>query len=224
MSHPIAPDTVMGADSLWPVYLDAAERVAVLLPDPSRSAFDELVAITRQCFEADGIDPREAAGYVADLRGFGETVPETLNAQEAAGAEQGVVGRPDTPDGGGVIYNPPGVISFAIVAEVREALRPGPLSFRGLREKVGRGWQPARAALQALVDSGEVSREGERGRLVCFRLVAAADALAPAAPSGFAPLSHLAGRFDAGLVESWDEGPPVVFTGLEAATHEIPDP
>ena len=78
-----APSPWLEADSLRPVYQDDAERAAVLLPDPSRAAFDELVALTVRCFEADGVPAGAALSFVADLRGFGEPFPETPNAQDA---------------------------------------------------------------------------------------------------------------------------------------------
>lgn len=198
MSGPVlqtteAPAPLMTAESLWPVYLDDAERAAVLLPDPSRAAFAELLAITRRCFEADDIPVEEALAFVVDLRGFSESVtdleaisppPEPLalevpNAQDAPGREQGNDRRADIPMGATAVPVSFGVIAAAILTEVRDALAVGPLSFRALRVRIGRGWRPARVALQTLVDAGEVSREGERGRSVRFRLVARPDAPAP---------------------------------------------
>jgi hypothetical protein len=45
----------LDADWLRPLYGDDAERVAELLPDRSRRAYDELLALTRCAFQTDGV-------------------------------------------------------------------------------------------------------------------------------------------------------------------------
>lgn len=91
-------------------------------------------------------------------------------AQEAAGAEQDA-DEAGTEKGASVICRAPSVIPLGIVAEIRDALAPEPLSFRALRTRIGRGWSPTRLALQSLIDAGEVAREGDRGRGVRFALL-----------------------------------------------------
>ena len=147
---------------------------------------------------ADNGDAAEAlCSFLAErfgLQGGSEAdMPEGANAQEAAGEAHGPARRNHPAEEAAEAAEAFGVISRAIVEDVRGALASGPLSFRALRARIGRRWRAARDALQALVDSGEVAREGERGRGVRFRLVA--DAGAPrsgaatdAGPSEAGPL------------------------------------
>ena len=134
--------------------------------------------------------------------------PAGRNAQDAAGEAQGFDGGAYPPEGAGVIRSPQSVIRAGIVTEIREALAHGPLSFRALRVRIERGWKPARDALQALIDSGEVFREGARGQGVCFRLVARADAPAQAPAEGV-QMQPDALPFD--LADTWGLDAPAVF-------------
>lgn len=101
--------------------------------------------------------------------------PEAPTAQEGPGDAQGSDPASTPQKGQSAIWSTSSAIPMGILAEIRDVLRAGPLSFLALRAKIGRGWRPAREALQALVDTGEVIREGSRGRSVRYRLVPRVD-------------------------------------------------
>jgi hypothetical protein len=71
------------------------------------------------------------------------------------------------------------------------------------------------AALRSLVASGEVRRDGERGRGVRYRLDPGWT------PAGWSPLSWLAARFDPARVESWSAGPAVEYDELPSSADGL---
>ena len=205
-----APGPWLDAESLWPVYLDDAERAAALLSARDWStAYGELLALTERAFADDAWYPNgcpngrptpeklreEAAAFICDLRDEpppeGSITEPEFEAPESPSeaprrakkkapnrspdATQGPGARSTPRKGQSAIWSTPSAIPKGVLADIRDVLRAGPLSFKALRAKIRRGWQPAREALQALVDSGEVIREGSRGRSVRYRLAPRVD-------------------------------------------------